>query len=114
MYHNKIKFAVLLLLVSLGSYAQLGFCNGSKGEPLFSENFGNGSTYGPALAAGITTYPFVTGAPNDGFYTLFYHSNLYSTWHYSLDHTPDATNGTNGKMLIVNANAGTSGDFYKK
>jgi gliding motility-associated-like protein len=114
MYHNKIKFAFLLLLVSLASYAQLGFCNGSKGDPLFSENFGNGSTYGPALSAGITTYPFVTGAPNDGFYTLFYHSNLYSTWHYSLDHTPDATNGTNGKMLIVNANAGTSGDFYKK
>jgi gliding motility-associated-like protein len=114
MCHNKIKFALLLLLVSVSSYAQLGFCAGSKGDPLFSENFGNGTTYGPALSAGITTYPFVTGAPNDGFYTLFYHSNLYSTWHYSLDHTPDATNGTNGKMLIVNANAGTSGDFYKK
>jgi gliding motility-associated-like protein len=114
MCHNKIKFAFLLLLASVTSYAQLGFCNGSKGDPLFSENFGNGSTYGPALSSGITTYPFVTGAPNDGFYTLFYHSSLYSTWHYSLDHTPDATNGTNGKMLIVNANAGTSGDFYKK
>jgi len=110
----KTKFAFLLLLVSVSNYAQLGFCPGSKGEPLFSENFGNGTTYGPALPAGITTYPFVTGAPNDGFYTLFYHSNLYSTWHYSLDHTPDVTNGPNGKMLIVNANAGTSGDFYKK
>ncbi|MFT3794887.1 T9SS type B sorting domain-containing protein [Flavobacterium sp.] len=104
----------MLLLLSLGGYAQLGFCPGSKGDPLFSENFGNGTTYGPALPAGITTYPFVTGAPNDGFYTLYYHSSLYSTWHYSLDHTPDATNGPNGKMLIVNANAATSGDFYKK
>jgi gliding motility-associated-like protein len=113
---NLIKtiVAFLLLLVSANIYAQLGFCPGSKGEPLFSENFGNGTTYGPALPAGITTYPFVTGAPNDGFYTLFYQSSLYSTWHYSLDHTPDATNGPNGKMLIVNANAATSGDFYKK
>ncbi|NUY80433.1 T9SS type B sorting domain-containing protein [Flavobacterium sp. MAH-1] len=110
----RTKFAFFLLLISVSNYAQLGFCTGSKGEPIFTENFGNGSTYGPALPAGTTTYPFVTGAPNDGQYTLFYHSNLYSTWHYSLDHTPDATNGTNGKMLLMNANATTSGDFYKK
>ena len=110
----KIKFAFLLLLVPINNYAQLGFCNGSKGEPIFTENFGNGTTYGPALPAGITTYSFVSGAPNDGQYTLFYHSGLYSTWHYSLDHTPDVIDGPRGKMLNVNANAVTSGDFYKK
>ena len=110
----KTLFAFFLLLASINNYAQLGFCPGSKGDPLFSENFGNGTTYGPALPPGITTYPFVSLAPNDGQYTLYYRSNLYSTWHYSLDHTPDADNGPNGKMLIVNANAGTSGDFYKK
>ncbi|NMH28649.1 T9SS type B sorting domain-containing protein [Flavobacterium silvaticum] len=104
----------LLLLASVNNYAQLGFCTGSKGDPIFSENFGNGTTYGPALPAGTTTYPFVTGAPNDGQYTLYYQSSLYTTWHYSLDHTPDATNGPNGKMLLMNANAVTSGDFYKK
>lgn len=111
----KIKFALLLLLVSANNYAQLGFCSGSKGDPIFSENFGNGTNYGPALPAGTTTYPFANGAPNDGFYTLYYHSSFFQpSWHYSLDHTPDATNGTNGKMLLVNANAATSGDFYKK
>ncbi len=104
----------LLLLLSAFNYAQLGFCTGSKGDPIFTENFGNGTNYGPALPAGVTNYTFVTGNPNDGFYTLYYRTNLYSTWHYSLDHTPDATNGTNGKSLIVNANASTSGDFYKR
>lgn len=111
---NKIKFAVFLLLVSVSNHAQLGFCLGSKGEPLFTENFGNGTTYGPALAPGITTYTFVTGAPNDGQYTLHNNSYQYTTWHNSPDHTPDATNGPNGKMLLMNANAVTSGDFYKK
>jgi gliding motility-associated-like protein len=114
MDHIKIKFALLLFAISINNYAQLGFCNGSKGEPIFNENFGNGVTFGPALPAGVTSYPFISGAPNDGFYTLYYQSNLYSTWHTSLDHTPDSTNGPNGKMLIVNANAVTSGDFYKK
>lgn len=111
---TKTTFILLLLLTGISMSAQLGFCPGSKGEPLFTENFGNGTTYGPALPAGTTTYPFVTGAPNDGQYTLFYHSNMYSTWHYSLDHTPDATNGANGKMLLMNANATQTGDFYKK
>jgi hypothetical protein len=106
---NKIKFAFLLLLVCASNYAQLGFCPGSKGDPVFTENFGNGTTYGPVLPAGITTYIYVTGAPNDGQYTLHYNSNQYSTWHNSLDHTPDATNGPNGKMLLMNANAVTSG-----
>jgi gliding motility-associated-like protein len=104
----------LLLFFSTITYAQLGFCTGSKGEPIFSENFGNGTNYGPALPAGITNYNFVVGNPNDGSYTLYYRTNLYSTWHYSLDHTPDATNGVNGKALIVNANASTTGDFYKR
>ena len=104
----------LFLFLSQKSHAQLGFCAGSKGAAVFTENFGNGTTYGPALPPGFTNYPFIFGAPNDGFYTLFSNTNLYSTWHNSLDHTPDASNGPNGKALIVNANAGTSGDFYKR
>ena len=114
MNHFKKIVTFLLLLVSMYNYSQLGFCNGSKGDPIFSEDFGNGTNYGPALPAGVTNYTFITGNPNDGFYTLFYRTNLYSTWHYSLDHTPDATNGANGKALIVNADASTSGDFYKR
>ncbi|RZJ69252.1 T9SS type B sorting domain-containing protein [Flavobacterium sp.] len=111
---TKSLFALLLFSLSTNAFSQLGFCPGSKGEPIFFENFGNGTTYGPALPTGTTTYPFVTGAPNDGQYTLFYHSSMYTTWHYSLDHTPDVTNGPNGKMLLMNANATTSGDFYRK
>lgn len=114
MNYFKLIFTLLLLVASTSNYAQLGFCNGSKGEAIFSENFGNGTNYGPALPAGITNYNFINGAPNDGQYTLFYRTNMYSTWHYSLDHTPDATNGTNGKALLMNANASTTGDFYKR
>jgi gliding motility-associated-like protein len=104
----------LILLISIHCHSQLGFCGGSSGEPIFSENFGNGTSYGPALPVGTTNYTFVVGNPNDGSYTLYYRTNLYSTWHYSLDHTDDTTNGTNGKSLIVNANASTSGEFYKR
>lgn len=105
---------LLFLFITQISHSQLGFCTGSKGAAVFNENFGNGTTYGPPLSAGFTNYPFVAGAPNDGFYTLYNNTNLYSTWHNSVDHTPDASNGPNGKALIVNANAGTSGDFYKR
>ncbi|MBD3581890.1 T9SS type B sorting domain-containing protein [Flavobacterium selenitireducens] len=114
MSFTKTIITFSLLLISAVHHAQLGFCAGSKGDPLFTENFGNGTTYGPALPSGITTYTFIPGAPQDGQYTLYYHSSQYTTWHYSLDHTPDVTNGPNGKMLLVNANAVTSGDFYKK
>lgn len=110
----KKLLSFIFLLTAVGAHAQLGFCPGSKGEPLFTENFGNGTTYGPALPAGVTTYAFVTGAPNDGQYTVHNNSYQYTTWHNALDHTPDATNGPNGKMLLMNANAVTSGDFYKK
>lgn len=106
---NSIFF--LLLLVPFYNYAQLGFCTGSKGVPVFTENFGNGTNYGPSLSAGVTNYTFIAGTPNDGFYTLFNRTNLYSTWHNSLDHTPG---DIDGKALIINANANTTGEFYKK
>jgi len=111
---RRIAFTSLALFACFSGYAQLGFCSGSKGEPLFTENFGNGTTYGPPLPAGVTTYTYVTGAPNDGQYTLASNSYQYTTWHNSPDHTSDATNGPNGKMLLMNANAVTSGDFYKR
>lgn len=101
----------LLLLVSFVNYAQLGSCSGSKGIPVFVENFGTGTNYGPQLPSGVTNYTYIAGSPNDGFYTLFNRTNLYDTWHNSLDHTP---NDTNGKALIVNGNALTTGEFYKR
>ena len=113
MNNNKKIATFILLIISWCNYSQLGFCTGTKGDALFSEKFGNGTTYGPALPANVTNYNYTASNPNDGWYTLFY-TTLSSTWHNSLDHTPDATDGINGKALIVNANANTSGDFYKR
>lgn len=115
---NKFYFILILLLNFTYSYSQLGFCNGSSGAPIFFENFGSGLDYGPALPTGVTNYTYVnSGFPNDGQYTLFHRTNLIpnsQNWLFSLDHTPDnQPNGTNGKMLIVNA-SNTPGQFYNR
>ena len=103
----KIK-PLLFLLISLGTsptWAQLGFCTGSKGDPIFHEDFGTGNGTGPALSAGITTYQYVTEDPQDGQYTIS--SNIgqqIGSWH---SYFPASTL-SNGRALIVNAdfNAG--------
>ena len=111
-----LKLAIIaFFLCSISvSYGQLGFCGGSTGDAIFAESFGNGTNYGPPLAPGITTYNYIAGAPQDSFYTLFYRTNLLSSWHNSPDHSPDATDGPNGKCLIVNANNNNSGAFYRR
>ena len=115
---KKKYFLFLLLLHYTITFGQLGFCTGSKGAPVFTENFGSGSNYGPQLAAGVTNYTYVSsGFPQDGQYTLYNRTNLIpnsQNWHYSLDHTPDnEPDGTNGKCLIVNA-SNTPGQFYRR
>lgn len=87
--------------------AQLGFCSGNSGDPIFTETFGTGTTNN-RLPAGTTTYTFVTGTPSDGFYTVSNRSNFFD-WHDVPDHTP---NDTNGKMLIINASF-TADEFYR-
>ena len=109
-----IFYGLLLLLVSNVMQAQLGFCNGSKGLPIFFENFGSGTDFGPPLPAGTTSYTYVAGTPNDGQYTLYYQNDLNDSWHNSPDHTPNnEPDGNNGKSLIVNASY-TAGEFYKR
>lgn len=108
----------ILLFQQTITFAQLGFCTGSSGAPIFFENFGSGLDYGPALPAGITNYQYVnSGFPQDGQYTLYHRTNLIpnsQNWLYSLDHTPDtAPNGTWGKCLIVNA-SNVPGEFYNR
>ena len=89
-------------------YAQLGFCQGNSGDPIFTENFGTGTTYGPPLPAGTTTYDFVGfNGPQDGEYTVGRNTFAYG-WNMPSDHT---VGDTNGKALIVNANL-TTGEFY--
>jgi gliding motility-associated-like protein len=111
-----LKLAIIaFFLCSISfTYGQLGFCGGSTGDAIFTEGFGNGTNYGPPLAPGITTYNYIAGAPQDSFYTLFYRTNLLGSWHNSPDHSPDATDGPNGKCLIVNANNNNSGAFYRR
>ncbi len=88
-------------------HAQLGFCQGNSGDPIFSETFGSGTNYGPALSSGTTTYTYVnSGGPQDGEYTISQNTFFYG-WNLPSDHTGDV----NGKALIVNASF-TTGEFY--
>lgn len=105
-----IVIFLLLVLASNFGYGQLGFCLGSKGIPIFTEDFGSGTGFGPALPAGTTSYNYVAGTPNDGDYTISSQINLNASWHNTQDHTPG---DTNGKALIVNASF-TAGEFYKR
>lgn len=108
---SKVIVAFLFLVFTSNlSYSQLGFCLGSKGLPIFTEDFGSGTGFGPQLPAGTTSYNYVSGTPNDGDYTLSSQINLNNSWHSTQDHTPG---DTNGKALIVNASF-TSGEFYKR
>ncbi|MGB5418987.1 MAG: hypothetical protein WBN21_09175, partial [Algibacter sp.] len=108
----KIKLQVLLIslvlifLCSLKATAQLGFCSGNSGDPIFTETFGVGATI--PLPAGTTSYSYTTGAPNDGFYNVSSNTNWFG-WHDIVDHT---TGDTNGRMLVINADF-TSGEFYQ-
>ena len=96
-------------MVSTELEAQLGFCGGNSGDPIFTEDFGSGTTDGPALATGTTSYNFTTRTPNDGDYTISSTTN-YFEWLSIQDHTPG---DTNGKSFIVNASF-TAGEFYQR
>ncbi len=69
-----------------------------------------GTTNGPALPAGTTTYTYVNGAPDDGSYTITSSTAGYFDWFNIQDHTPD---DVSGKAFIVNASF-TPGEFYRR
>ncbi len=96
-------------LFNINANAQLGFCSGNSGDPIFVETFGSG-TINNSLPIGTTTYPYASGYPNDGFYTVSNGTigNGFD-WHQTQDHT---AGDTNGKCLIVNA-AAAAGEFYR-
>ena len=102
-------FLALLILSFQNSSAQLGFCAGNSGDPIFTETFGAGTTNGPSLPAGTTTYIYTDTAPNDGFYTIS-STTTYFGWHNTQDHTPG---DSNGRAFIVNASI-TPGEFFKR
>ena len=100
---------LLLLLFSAPVFAQLGFCEGSKGDPIFHESFGNGSGTGPALPPGLTNYSYVKGDPDDGQYTISDRIGQDNfTWHSQFPNTTISR----GRALVVNASF-TSGQFYR-
>ena len=79
----------------------------------FVENFGTGGNYGPQLAAGQTTYGYVSsGVVQDGNYAIM--SQLPGAaggwWLAGEDHTPG---DTNGRMMLINA-AFAAGSFFSK
>ncbi|MDT0685772.1 T9SS type B sorting domain-containing protein [Autumnicola psychrophila] len=106
---TRLVVLLLLLLSCSYSFAQLGFCEGSKGDPIFYEDFGTGSGSGPAFPSGTTSYSYVTGDPQDGQYTISAGiGQQISPWHNSLPNTTLS----NERALIVNADF-TSGQFFK-
>ncbi len=112
---KKIFPLIFFFFATYSIYGQLGFCPGAKGNPIFSENFGSGTTRGPQLAPGITSYTYApVMRPSDGQYNIYYLSNLSPNWHTSTDHTPDSQpDGLNGRMLILNADL-SPGHFYRR
>ena len=107
MKHFASLFAILISFFTAN--AQLGFCTGNSGDPIFTEDFGTGIG-NTMLPDGTTSYLYTNGYPDDGFYTVANGTigNPFN-WHQIEDHTP---NDTDGKLLIVNAGF-TAGEFYR-
>ncbi|EAQ39864.1 hypothetical protein MED134_10236 [Dokdonia sp. MED134] len=103
-------FFTLLSLTTSISFGQLGFCSGDLGAPIFVEDFGTGTSNGPALSTDITSYTYVDSGPEDGFYTISSQMQQLGAFHIGPDHTPG---DTNGKAFIVNASF-TADQFYQK
>ncbi|GAA4276225.1 T9SS type B sorting domain-containing protein [Aquimarina mytili] len=102
-------FFLTLTCTFFTTQAQLGFCGGNSGDPIFNETFGTGVINGPQLPVGVTTYTYIDGTPDDGEYTISSFTG-YFDWHDTLDHTPG---DTDGKSLIFNADV-TAGEFFRR
>jgi gliding motility-associated-like protein len=103
----KLKFFLTVLLLFAGCSAWAQVCTGSLGDPVFTLDFGSGST--PQFP--ITTYTYVAGScPEDGQYSISKTETGChdDTWHRVLqDHT-----GNDGYMMVVNASF-DAGEFFK-
>ena len=107
-YNLNIIIILCVFFSSESTFAQLGFCQGNSGDPIFTEDFGTGLT-NTALPPGTTTYNFAGGGePLDGLYTVSSNTN-YFDWFDIQDHTPG---DVNGRMLVVNSSF-SAGEFYR-
>ncbi len=104
---KKILF-LLLFCISIPVSAQLGFCKGSKGDPIFQEDFGSNSGYGNQLPSGTTNYTYVRRDPAPGQYAI---SDIVgqnnTTWH---PYFPETISG--GRALLIDADY-NAGKFYQ-
>ncbi|WP_461588584.1 T9SS type B sorting domain-containing protein [Winogradskyella sp.] len=89
-------------------YAQLGFCQGNSGDPIFVEDFGTG-IQDTALPPGTTTYTYANGQPPDGGLYTVTSNTSYFDWFDTDDRTLD---DVDGRMLIVNSSF-SAGEFYR-
>jgi hypothetical protein len=111
---NTLIILIFIIFSILNANAQLGFCGGNSGDPIFTENFGTAPStttqHIPLTAPGTTNYIFLGNTVfGDGKYTV---TNLnYQQWNWF--NTEDHTLGdTNGRMLLVNASF-TKGEFFR-
>lgn len=110
MFIIKKYFIVLFtFLVVLKIQAQLGFCTGNSGEPIFHETFGEGSGFGDFPIGSSSSYRHINKQPENGFCTISSSSYGWFKWFNIPDHT---ANDTNGRMLIVNADR-APGEFFR-
>jgi gliding motility-associated-like protein len=111
---RRIFLIIFLPVILIGApsavdaQTQTQTCNGSLGDPVFTQNFGSGSNPGPQLQGAYTNMTYTTNnCPDDGFYTI---ANSISgsgnchqqSWHNVIS---DHTGNPNGYMMIVNASA---------
>jgi gliding motility-associated-like protein len=99
---------IITVMCSAFAKAQLGFCSGESGDIIFNEDFGTGTTNGPALPSSVTNYTYVNSGIQDGEYTISSNmQQLGSFWNIG-----DHTGNNNGRMLLVNASF-QPGIFYQ-
>jgi gliding motility-associated-like protein len=114
---RRIFLIIFLHLILIGAALQadaqtpVQTCNGSLGDPIFTQDFGSGQNPGPQLQGGYTNMTYTTSnCPDDGFYTIANSitgsGNCHQeTWH---NVTSDHTGNPNGYMMIVNASYASS------
>ena len=89
-----------------GSVCNTQICSGNLGANVYFDNFGSNSTlYAPALPAGETNYPYLTGTPANGSYVVSYTSNPSNTLppQGAYVHAGDHTGNSFGCMMVVNS-----------
>ncbi len=98
---HKILFLLFIVSAITKINAQLEFCKGLKGNPVFVENFGKFTVKQNAKLIGKTDYKYSGNkAPKEGEYTITSKFDYYPYWFETKDHTDIRSKG---QALLVNA-----------